>query len=81
MKAITQKLLQASNMQQNSAFLYCNSPFPFYISPLMNDGTNSGNVGNLSSMPTAAPPSSTGVRKAWHEHVTQDLRNHLVHKL
>lgn len=53
----------------------------FYFSPLMNDGTNSGNVGNLSSMPTAAPPSSTGVRKAWHEHVTQDLRNHLVHKL
>uniref|UniRef100_A0A8B9TVU8 histone acetyltransferase n=1 Tax=Anas platyrhynchos TaxID=8839 RepID=A0A8B9TVU8_ANAPL len=49
--------------------------------PLMNDGTNTGNVGNLSSMPTAAPPSSTGVRKAWHEHVTQDLRNHLVHKL
>uniref|UniRef100_A0A8B9GHF4 histone acetyltransferase n=1 Tax=Amazona collaria TaxID=241587 RepID=A0A8B9GHF4_9PSIT len=56
-------------------------PFSVYVSPLMNDGTNSGNVGNLSSMPTAAPPSSTGVRKAWHEHVTQDLRNHLVHKL
>uniref|UniRef100_A0A8C4V114 histone acetyltransferase n=1 Tax=Falco tinnunculus TaxID=100819 RepID=A0A8C4V114_FALTI len=58
-----------------------NRPSRFYFSPLMNDGTNSGNVGNLSSMPTAAPPSSTGVRKAWHEHVTQDLRNHLVHKL
>uniref|UniRef100_A0A672TRE7 histone acetyltransferase n=1 Tax=Strigops habroptila TaxID=2489341 RepID=A0A672TRE7_STRHB len=75
------RTINASNIQPNSAFLYCNSPFSFYISPLMNDGTNSGNVGNLSSMPTAAPPSSTGVRKAWHEHVTQDLRNHLVHKL
>uniref|UniRef100_A0A8U7N6B2 histone acetyltransferase n=1 Tax=Corvus moneduloides TaxID=1196302 RepID=A0A8U7N6B2_CORMO len=80
-KATTQRLLQASNLRQNSAFWYSNSPFSFYFSPLMNDGTNSGNVGNLSSMPTAAPPSSTGVRKAWHEHVTQDLRNHLVHKL
>uniref|UniRef100_A0A8C0IFJ1 histone acetyltransferase n=1 Tax=Bubo bubo TaxID=30461 RepID=A0A8C0IFJ1_BUBBB len=74
------RTINASNRQPNSTFLYCNSPF-LNFSPLMNDGTNSGNVGNLSSMPTAAPPSSTGVRKAWHEHVTQDLRNHLVHKL
>ncbi|XP_026207924.1 histone acetyltransferase p300-like isoform X1 [Anabas testudineus] len=36
---------------------------------LMNDA---GGVGSLPS----APP-----RKSWHEHVTQDLRNHLVHKL
>ncbi|XP_023604571.1 CREB-binding protein-like isoform X2 [Myotis lucifugus] len=45
------------------------------------NGSNSGNIGTLSTRPAAAPTSSTGVRKGWREHVTQDLRSHLVHKL
>ncbi|XP_057717345.1 CREB binding protein b isoform X1 [Corythoichthys intestinalis] len=45
---------------------------------LLPDGSVAGGMGNL---PAATPLSTSGVRKAWHEHVTQDLRTHLVHKL
>lgn len=57
--------------EANDSFMFCSGS-------LMNDSVA---VGNLGSMPTATPPSAAGMRKSWHEDITQDLRNHLVHKL
>uniref|UniRef100_A0A671RRP6 histone acetyltransferase n=1 Tax=Sinocyclocheilus anshuiensis TaxID=1608454 RepID=A0A671RRP6_9TELE len=50
----------------------------FNLQGKLENGSNMGVTGNL---PTAAPLSMPGMKKPWHEHVTQDLRNHLVHKL
>uniref|UniRef100_A0A3P8WIV3 histone acetyltransferase n=1 Tax=Cynoglossus semilaevis TaxID=244447 RepID=A0A3P8WIV3_CYNSE len=59
--------------------LHSDSSLPPSLSnQLLPDGSVAGGMGNL---PATTPLSATGVRKAWQENVTQDLRTNLVHKL
>ncbi|XP_068100488.1 histone lysine acetyltransferase CREBBP-like [Hyperolius riggenbachi] len=64
---------QLSNLTGEAAQTTANS--------LQTDGNNSYNNSYLGIIFTAAPPSTTGVRKVWHENIKQDLRNHLICKI
>uniref|UniRef100_A0A9J7YS57 histone acetyltransferase n=1 Tax=Cyprinus carpio carpio TaxID=630221 RepID=A0A9J7YS57_CYPCA len=75
----TNQMNIGGNGMADQTNLHTDSSLPSSLSnQMMSDGSNMGITGNL---PTAAPLSMPGMKKPWHEHVTQDLRNHLVHKL
>lgn len=78
--ALCNNIILKEALTVRSLSLVWTSIFKFLLCFWSSMMSESANVASLGAMPTAQP-SSTGIRKQWHEDITQDLRNHLVHKL